>query len=537
MRCNNSDDSGKCGGWAGTIEQWQFPSLTILDLAATIDGGNMQNYTPSRGYANIPWYQLVFGEDLTDKKGIRVDSGQLAGKFVCVVFSSSWCPASRGFEAFLTSFYNKPETKSFGLEVVYASYDYSKTEMLAHIATMPWLALRYDGEMIDSVKARYQHQSIPHMVVLNPSGQLVSSAGRSEIFSKQVLSLWANKSSYTSSTRAVTVPNTLAHLPDPLSSASRYRVWAALDRKGLFTMNDTLQSDSGVLTLDASNVSFCSKGGVYLNGLYGTSDAYVLRTPDILSDLSALTVTLDVCLESLERPQWLFVGGSMLRWLAVRIECDGSIVLTFNNQNSHLLLHGLVFRALVWTAFVIGLDTQLCVVRVTMAEGADPPVRREFPLPPGFRFRAIDNVLPGRSLLADGHITFTNLSNGGTLNGLVRHLGVFSRILTGQEMDAVCGRDVRLASAAATETGVDLSRISLASDAPSVLQAISRGLGYSDQKIDALVELFTANDYLCLRHLAEDTEWCQFYQDIVFLRPADKSLLAHECLPNPVNAE
>ena len=58
--------------------------------------------------------------------------------------------------------------------------------------------------------------------------------------------------------------------------------------------------------------------------------------------------------------------------------------------------------------------------------------------------------------------------------------------------------------------GLDLTRVSFASDASSVLQAISRGLGYSDEKIDALVSRFTNNDYLCVRHLAEDKEWYGF---------------------------
>ena len=200
----------------------------------------------------------------------------------------------------------------------------------------------------------------------------------------------------------------------------------------------------------------------------------------------------------------------MSRWLGVRVDTNGSITLTFNNQDSHLPLDGLHLVEHAWTAFLISLDCNQGLVRVAIAEDASPPVMREYALPEGFRFDVMSSS-NGPACGQDGHITFTNLSNGGTFLGLVRNLAVFDRMLGVVEMEAICGRDVRLPAALERDAGgLDLTRVSVTTDAPSVIQAISHSLGYEDRKIDALIDLFTSNDYLCLRHLLEDNEWYAF---------------------------
>ena len=88
----------------------------------------------------------------------------------------------------------------------------------------------------------------------------------------------------------------------------------------------------------------------------GTPDAYTLKTPELLSDLNQLTITLDFALASLDNPMWILVGGSMLRWLGVKVDTEGNMLVTFNNQDVHVPLHGLQLAAYTWTSFVLGID-------------------------------------------------------------------------------------------------------------------------------------------------------------------------------------
>ena len=101
-------------------------------------------------------------------------------------------------------------------------------------------------------------------------GLLISNDGRKEIFSPHVYSLWKNKTLHIKTLPLIKIPHALLKIPDLLTTPGRYRVWAALGKKALFPAIDNILSDSGACELTSANIAFGHKGGIYLNGLYGT---------------------------------------------------------------------------------------------------------------------------------------------------------------------------------------------------------------------------------------------------------------------------
>ncbi|CAE7434420.1 NXN [Symbiodinium sp. CCMP2456] len=102
-------------------------------------------------------------------------------KAVALYFSAHWCPPCRGFTPKLAEWYKK-DLQAKGLEVVFVSADRSEEEFKEYFAEMPWLALDFSQKDVSQkLNKKFKVNGIPMLVVVDPSGQLITADGRQAI--------------------------------------------------------------------------------------------------------------------------------------------------------------------------------------------------------------------------------------------------------------------------------------------------------------------------------------------------------------------
>ncbi|KAF3431258.1 hypothetical protein FNV43_RR25988 [Rhamnella rubrinervis] len=98
----------------------------------------------------------------------------LVGKHVLLFFSAGHFPQSVTFLPKLIQAYNELKASWKVLEVVFVSCDLDHTKFIEHYAKMPWLALPYDDERIESLKLWFDIKELPRVVVIGPCGRTVT---------------------------------------------------------------------------------------------------------------------------------------------------------------------------------------------------------------------------------------------------------------------------------------------------------------------------------------------------------------------------
>lgn len=113
--------------------------------------------------------------DLVAADGSRIPLQSLADKeYVMLYFSAQWCPPCRAFTPSLVEFYDNHKS-SGKFELIFVSYDRSPADMQKYMADykMSFPALDYGKR--DALKA-YAGRGIPHLVILNRQGEVISSS-------------------------------------------------------------------------------------------------------------------------------------------------------------------------------------------------------------------------------------------------------------------------------------------------------------------------------------------------------------------------
>lgn len=114
---------------------------------------------------------------LIRNNGDQVKITDLAGKIVGLYFSGSWCGPCHRFTPKLVEAYEELSTKG-DFEVVFISSDRIDEAFEAYFATMPWLAIPYsDSEKGKQLKELFKVKGIPHLVIVNGDGKVLSHQG------------------------------------------------------------------------------------------------------------------------------------------------------------------------------------------------------------------------------------------------------------------------------------------------------------------------------------------------------------------------
>lgn len=102
----------------------------------------------------------------------------LEGKVVGLYFSASWCGPCHRFTPKLVEAYNELALKNADFEVVFVSADEDEESFQKYFSGMPWLAIPFsDSAARDKLDKLFTVQGIPHLVVLDNSGQVVNDEG------------------------------------------------------------------------------------------------------------------------------------------------------------------------------------------------------------------------------------------------------------------------------------------------------------------------------------------------------------------------
>ncbi|KRX19420.1 Nucleoredoxin-like protein 2, partial [Trichinella nelsoni] len=149
--------------------------------------------------------QQRMAEQLEGKTLMKVSNGQsskvnasehLKNKVVALYFSAHWCPPCRSFTPVLKDFYEEVGDKDF--EVIFVSFDRSEADLATYLneAHGDWCYLPFGDPLIRELSELYNVQGIPALIVIKPSGEVVTNNGRSEVMGQmsippaEVLKRW-----------------------------------------------------------------------------------------------------------------------------------------------------------------------------------------------------------------------------------------------------------------------------------------------------------------------------------------------------------
>ena len=135
-------------------------------------------------------------------------------------FSGHWCPPSREFTPKLVEAYNNVHNEvKQGFEIVFISWDRDQESFDHYYNEMPWKALPYTGKSRyihksiyeiwslhfseersrqEALTNRFQVRGIPHLIILSPSGEIISHTGVQEIMANgiQYIRQWSTEGKY-----------------------------------------------------------------------------------------------------------------------------------------------------------------------------------------------------------------------------------------------------------------------------------------------------------------------------------------------------
>lgn len=164
-----------------------IPTLVVLNKDGSVITKNARQdmMTDPKG-ESFPWIPKpipeLIGSNFIGSGGTPVDRSAIEGKFVGLYFSAHWCPPCKMFTPKLVSYYN--HRKSVGkddLEIIFCSSDKSEAEFNEYFGTMPWLAMPLNDKRIRELSSRFEVKGIPAFVIIEPSGEVVTTNGRAAV--------------------------------------------------------------------------------------------------------------------------------------------------------------------------------------------------------------------------------------------------------------------------------------------------------------------------------------------------------------------
>lgn len=128
--------------------------------------------------AEEPLRPAFLPEKLEDAKGKKMDSSSLAGKYIGLYFSASWCAPCRAFTPLLKQF--RDDHLDNGFEVVLVNFDKSNTDKRRYIrdSGMEWPSVEGARRKASKNLAEtYQVRGYPTLIILDPHGNVVTDRG------------------------------------------------------------------------------------------------------------------------------------------------------------------------------------------------------------------------------------------------------------------------------------------------------------------------------------------------------------------------
>ena len=97
-------------------------------------------------------------------------------------FSAHWCPPCRRFTPMLIEFYKKLQASSEeSMELIFCSLDRVESDYKNYISNMPWKCMPFEAPESIKLAQKYGAQGIPHLVVCDSSGNVITKDGTMEL--------------------------------------------------------------------------------------------------------------------------------------------------------------------------------------------------------------------------------------------------------------------------------------------------------------------------------------------------------------------
>jgi len=91
--------------------------------------------------------------------------------------SASWCGPCQRFTPILAEAYDELSPKG-DLEIIFVSADKDEESFSGYFSKMPWLAIPFsDAEKRDTLDKLFKVRGIPHLVILDSTGTVVTNSG------------------------------------------------------------------------------------------------------------------------------------------------------------------------------------------------------------------------------------------------------------------------------------------------------------------------------------------------------------------------
>lgn len=125
-------------------------------------------------------WKAFFPDGLLDADGKPVGVDVLQGKIVGLYFSAHWCPPCRAFSPKLVEF---RDAHADEFEVVFISSDKTEEAQFEYMkeVKMNWYTVKHKSGPAMAASGKYGVRSIPTLVILSPSGDIISPQGRAEV--------------------------------------------------------------------------------------------------------------------------------------------------------------------------------------------------------------------------------------------------------------------------------------------------------------------------------------------------------------------
>ena len=129
----------------------------------------------------------LFGENVINASGEKVDLKTVEGKIIGVYFSAHWCPPCQVFTPILVETYNELKKQNKPFEIIFVSSDRDRNAMFGYMREykMPWLAVEYSTPVAQELAKKYSVRGIPYLVIIDPQGKTISTNARIEVTQKR----------------------------------------------------------------------------------------------------------------------------------------------------------------------------------------------------------------------------------------------------------------------------------------------------------------------------------------------------------------
>lgn len=95
-------------------------------------------------------------------------------KCIALYFSAHWCGPCRQFTPILQDLYKTSKLNNKSFEVIFCSADHDQNGFDSYYSSMPWIAIKFDDILRESIMAKFKVSGIPRLCILDAmSGRVI----------------------------------------------------------------------------------------------------------------------------------------------------------------------------------------------------------------------------------------------------------------------------------------------------------------------------------------------------------------------------